>query len=522
MGYTDSYKSLNSLEEKLRIKKMILLDSAFKSGDPNEIVKAQSLLNSIQPREHSDRKSFLIDPHQFTQTLGYRNKNLSISYETLLRMSRTPIINAIIKTRINQIAAFAEPQRDKYSLGFVITKKDRNSDGKMTRQEKRRVNEITDIVMDCGVNNSWTTDDFDTFTRKVIRDSLIYDQMNFEIVTDKRNRFYEAFPVDAKTIRISSTFDDDDYKDALYQESKEIKGYYPSYVQIYDGVVENEFYPWELCFGVRNPDTDIHNFGYGISEVEELVRVITAMLWADDYNMKFFSQGSAPKGILKVNGSINPQKLQEFKQQWQAMVSGVHNAWKTPVIESGEIDFINMQTNNRDMEYSQWNEYLIKVGCATFSISPEEVGFAGTSSSANTVFESNNENKVKHSKDKGLYPLLKFYQNRLNRYIIERIDPEYNIRFVGMDAMSKAEELDAAVKKVSNYMTLDEVREEMGHEPLKREGVSDNVMSSMFSQFLMMQQQAESGIEEQGTEWEIDEENENDQELTEDDNPFIE
>jgi len=346
--------------------------------------------------------------------------------------------------------------------------------------------------------------------------------MNFEVVTDKRNKFYEAFPVDAKTIRISSTFDDDDYKDALYQESKEIKGYYPSYVQIYDGVVENEFYPWELCFGVRNPDTDIHNFGYGISEVEELVRVITAMLWADDYNMRFFSQGSAPKGILKVNGSVSPQKLQEFKQQWQAMVSGVHNAWKTPVIESGEIDFINMQTNNRDMEYSQWNEYLIKVGCATFSISPEEVGFAGTSSSANTVFESNNENKVKHSKDKGLYPLLKFYQNRLNRYIIERIDPEYNIRFVGMDAMSKAEELDAAVKKVSNYMTLDEVREEMGHEPLKREGVSDNVMSSMFSQFLMMQQQAESGIEEQGTEWEIDEENENDQELTEDDNPFIE
>jgi len=173
MGYIDSYKSLNSLEEKLRIKKMILLDSAFKSGDPNEIVKAQSLLNSIQPREHSDRKSFLIDPHQFTQTLGYRNKNLSISYETLLRMSRTPIINAIIKTRINQIAAFAEPQLDKYSLGFVITKKDRNSDGKMTRQEKHRANEITDIVMDCGVNNSWTTDDFDTFTRKVARFSHI-------------------------------------------------------------------------------------------------------------------------------------------------------------------------------------------------------------------------------------------------------------------------------------------------------------------------------------------------------------
>ena len=38
-------------------------------------------------------------------------------------MSKTPIVNSIIKTRKNQVADFAEPQEDKYSNGFVVRKK---------------------------------------------------------------------------------------------------------------------------------------------------------------------------------------------------------------------------------------------------------------------------------------------------------------------------------------------------------------------------------------------------------------
>ncbi len=478
--------SLSKMEDKLKIKKLVLLDKALRSEDPNDIMKAQSVADQvIQTREHSDRKSYLIDPNDFVNSLGYRNKKIGLSYESLNRMALTPIINAIIKTRVNQIAAFAEPQKDKYSTGFIITKKDKGKDGKMSDAEKKRALEISDIILNCGVNNSWSNDDFDTFTRKVIKDSLVYDQMCFEVVDTKKGDLYEFVAVDASTIRISDTFDDDAYQNNR-SKSKEIRGYLPSFVQVYEQNVVNEYYPWELCMGIRNPDTSIRNHGYGISELEELIQVITAILWSDEYNRKFFSQGSAPKGILRVDSSVSPGKLQEFKQQWQAMVSGVYNAWKTPILEAGKMDFVNLQTNNRDMEYGRWIEYLVKLACSIYSINPEEVNFPSAGGSgASTVFESNNESRLKHSKDKGLYPLLKFYQARLNKFIVSRIDPEYRLEFVGYDAMSREQEMDLLVKKVSNLMTLDEAREEIGMEPLAREGISDQVMSGVYSQFKM-------------------------------------
>lgn len=506
--------TLSSLEKKLAVKRTVLLDKALRSEDPSDIIKAQTVLNSVETREHSDRKSYLIDPNEFTNSLGFRNKPLGISYEVLRRMSLTPIINAIIKTRINQIAAFVEPQKDRYSTGFVIEKKGAILGTKMTKQETKRANEITDILLSCGQNNSWANDDFDTFTRKVMRDSLMYDQLTWENVTTKRGEFYEMVATDAGTIRLAETYDDDSYK-VRRSLAKEIKGYKPSYVQIYQDRVVAEYYPWELCFGVRNPSTSIHGNGYGTSELEELIQTITAILWADEYNRKFFSQGSAPKGILRVDASVSPQKLQEFKQQWQAMVSGVYNAWKTPILESGKMDFVNLQTNNRDMEYSKWNEYLIKTACSIYSIDPDEVGFKTTAASGSSLtFESGNESRLKHSQDKGLYPLLKFYQSRLNKHVIGLIDPEYQLRFVGYDSTTREGELDMMVKKVTNLITLDEAREEMGYKPLKVEGVSENVQSGIFSQFKMMAQQSQQTGGEEGDEEQPP--------MNENDNPFEE
>ncbi len=480
--------ALSKMEDKLKIKKLVMLDKALRSDDPNDIMKAQSVANQvIQQREHSDRKSYLIDPNDFVNSLGFRNKKQGLSYDSLKRMGLTPIINAIIKTRINQVAAFAEPQKDKYSTGFIITKKELGKDGKMSEKEKKRAQQISEIILNCGVNNSWSNDDFDTFTRKVIKDSLVYDQLCFEVVDTKNGDFFEMVAVDAATVRLADTFDDDSYQ-SRRSNSREIRGYYPSFVQVYEENVTAEYYPWEMCFGIRNPDTSIRNHGYGISELEELIQVITAILWSDEYNRKFFSQGSAPKGILRVDSSVSPGKLQEFKQQWQAMVSGVYNAWKTPILEAGKMDFVNLQTSNRDMEYGNWIEYLVKLSCAIYSINPEEVNFTSTGSQ-NTVFESNNENKLKNSKDKGLYPLLKFYQARLNKFVVDRIDPEYRLEFVGYDSLTKDQEIDLLVKKVTNLLTLDEAREELDLKPLNREGISDQVMSGTFAQFKMQAEQ---------------------------------
>lgn len=480
--YSEQLTAIDRAEQLLKAKKMRTIEKALKSDHPDDMIKAASAFASIQPKVEDNSKSFFIDPLEFTNSLGFKDKPFSLSYTTLKRMSKTPIVNAIIKTRKNQIADFAEPQSDKYSTGFVIRKKPRQGvNSKMDNKDKAIANNITDFILNCGSENSWEHDDFDTFVRKTIDDSLVFDQMTFECIRNRRGKLTQFMATDAATYRMAESYFEKDYQNVFNRKNitlsqsdqalgQKIKGYKPSYVQIYQNAVVNEFYPWELCFGVRNPSSSIYANGYGTSELEELINVVTSMLWGDEYNRRFFSQGSAPKGLLRVKGNVNEASLQQFRQQWQSMITGVMQSWKTPVVE-GDIDWIDLQKNNRDMEYTSWMEYLIKLACSIYSIDPTEIGWdISRSSGGGGMFEGSQAERLKNSKDKGLYPLLKFAQRKYNKFIVEQLNPEYEFQFVGLNGMSITEEVDLDVKKLGSFMKINEIREKWELEPIGEEG----------------------------------------------------
>lgn len=488
------WKQLDAIDlanAKLRVKQMRTIEKAIRSDSPDDILRAQKALNTIQQKENQamQPKAFFIDPLEFNSNLGYKDKSFSLSYTTLKRMSKTPIINSIIKTRKNQVADFAEPQENKYSTGFVVRKKSKNGvEQKMDNKDKRIAFAITDFLLKGGNVGEWEHDDFDTFMRKIVDDSLTYDQMTFEIMRNRRGKVESFVATDAATFRMANSFFAKDYDIPYFSNDKglwgqdksdygpKIKGYYPAYVQVYQNVKVSEFYPWELCFGVRNPSTSIFANGYGCSELEELINVVTSLLWGDEYNRRFFSQGSAPKGMLRVKGAVNETALQQFKQQWQSMITGVMQSWKTPVVNQ-DVEWIDLQKNNRDMEYSSWMEYLIKIACAIFNIDPIEIGWdISRSSGRNGLFEGSQEKRLQNSKDKGLYPLLKFLQRKINKYIVEQIHPDYEFVFMGLNGMTIDQELDLDIKKVQAFATINEIREKYEMKPLEGGDIIENAV----------------------------------------------
>jgi hypothetical protein len=488
------WKQLDAIDlanAKLRVKQMRTIEKAIRSDSPDDILRAQKALNTIQQKENQamQPKAFFIDPLEFNSNLGYKDKSFSLSYTTLKRMSKTPIINSIIKTRKNQVADFAEPQENKYSTGFVVRKKSKNGvEQKMDNKDKRIAFAITDFLLKGGNVGEWEHDDFDTFIRKIVDDSLTYDQMTFEIMRNRRGKVESFVATDAATFRMANSFFAKDYDIPYFSNDKglwgqdksdygpKIKGYYPAYVQVYQNVKVSEFYPWELCFGIRNPSTSIFANGYGCSELEELINVVTSLLWGDEYNRRFFSQGSAPKGMLRVKGAVNETALQQFKQQWQSMITGVMQSWKTPVVNQ-DVEWIDLQKNNRDMEYSSWMEYLIKIACAIFNIDPIEIGWdISRSSGRNGLFEGGQEKRLQNSKDKGLYPLLKFLQRKINKYIVEQIHPDYEFVFMGLNGMTIDQELDLDIKKVQAFATINEIREKYEMKPLEGGDIIENAV----------------------------------------------
>lgn len=509
MDYAKQLKTVDYAQRKLEIKRMSIIEKAAKSDNPEDIIAASNAVSKIQKANFTPAKAFFIDPLDFNANLGYKDKAYSLTYTTLKRMAGTPIINAIIKTRKNQIADFAEPQADRYSTGFVIRKKAKNGvDSRMDEKDKKVANAITDFILNCGSETSWVNDDFDTFIRKIVDDSLTYDQMTFECIRNRRGKLERFVAVDASTFRMADTAFQEDYKNAFFNNRgasnwnshgdlvrKEVNGYLPQYVQIYQNAVVNDFYPWELCFAVRNPSTSIYSNGYGVSELEELINVITSMLWGDEYNRRFFSQGSAPKGLLRVRGGMSESALQQFKQQWQAMINGVMNSWKTPVVEA-DVDWIDLQKNNKDMEYSSWMEYLIKLACAIYSIDPSEIGWDISRSGGNSgLFEKSEAERIQNSKDKGLYPMLKFIQRKINKYIVEQINPEFEFVFMGMNGMTIEQELEMDIKKLNSFQTLNETREKWDLPTIKETG--DIIENSVYWQAESAKQQREQQEQQQ-------------------------
>lgn len=301
-----------------------------------------------------------------------------------------------------------------------------------------------------------------------------------EVVRDRRGKnIVEFFATDGGTYRLADT--SKQYVNQAIQSPK-INGYYPTYVQIYQNQISAEFYPWELIFGIRNHSTAISNNGYGISELEDLIKIITWMLNSDQYNGMFFSNGSNPKGILKVAGNVSESMLNQFKQAWYNQIVGVNNAWKIPVIQSDKMEWVDLQKNNTDMQFHLFSQYLRLIACALYKMDPIEVGFRDETQ-GNSLFQGSQDKKFDKSNEKGLEPYLRFWAKEFNKNIVSELDEKYEFAWTGVNPDDEQAALEADIKKVTNFEQLNELRKRRGLKPLED---GDVVLNSAYLQWKQM------------------------------------
>lgn len=483
---------------------MGLLSLLAPSGALTKAAVPASVMNEMPERIG---KTWQVDPFAYMESLSHRDRPSMLSYDQLrLMASRTDVINAILQTRINQVASFAQPVTDRYGIGFTIQMRDGAAPG--SKAAIAYMSQLTREIQYCG-QPGMARDNFEAFLRKFTRDSLIYDQACAEVIPRRNGlpAFFEA--VDASTIRYAAVAQNPmdklghklaelepqtPFQQALQQYHRDLlvqqngQQVPAKYVQLINGTVRATYAEDELFFGVRNPRTDLAVAGYGMSELEVLVGVVTSYLYAEEYNRRIFSQGSIPKGILNLKGDITDQQLQAFKREWTTLIAGVQNAWKTPVLNAEDIEYINLQTANKDMEYMQWMQFLVRIACAVYLIDPAEINFDMPRGldSTNPLIESSNEAKLRASKDRGLAPLLRFIQRGINEMYVYRIDPDFEFRFVGLDARTMEQQQALAISGVNAYRTLNEVRAMEDLPPLP---MGDTPLNPTYVQMMNMQQQ---------------------------------
>ena len=471
------------------------LQKSLTSESFEEVMKAQAFIAEQQKNSRRapqpEIKSILWNPSEIGfNGKGYRDPNNGISFGTLNRMGEIFIVKAIINTRIEQVQNFLKYSLDDQKPGYQIRyKKSPGSEGSEDKElnvkDKKIVDYIVKFLEEGGENDKWECEDnFQEFTRKVLRDSLVLDQMTFELVRARNMNLKKYRAVDAALIR---QLDTNDPRYAQMFENFRWHGYLPRYAMVWDGQiirhpVTNEyvvFYPWELGYGVRNKTTNVLRNGYGCSELETLIEIVTWILWGMQYNGNFFKQGSQPKGFINVkNGNIDQGTLNEFRQDWKQTMSTVYNSHKIPVIQGIDLEWIDLQQTNRDMEFTEWIKFLLVIACAVYRMDPSELGFQ-FQDAARIFGQEGQKERLDHSRQKGLTPLLVFYQNVLNKYIISEIDDRLELVFTGIEIEDEAAQGELDKKKSeAGFVSLEDMFEKYSGRKFNPE--KDTILNTVY------------------------------------------
>ena len=453
MSTTDTHpQDRHAIEESLELGG--LYKAAREASQDTPTGKAYEL-NPYDVSSLSDNYNLRGDTHQ--------GSTKGMSYEALRALARVPIVSAIIQTRVNQVAEFCTPQPDRYSPGFIITRTDTSDE--TTDKERELIGALQTWLMGCGNKDITGGRTFESFVRAITRDSLTLDQACFEVIHNE-GRPVAFKPVDAATIR----------RAALSPGERATGRRDPSsaaYVQVIDHRIVASFKGSEMAFGVRRARTELGVSGYGYPELEEAAETIVDMVRSKNYNSANFTSGLHLSGILAIKSKMSPQLFRAFRREFYSSLQGPNGSKKTPIIQldpesKEEVSSVSLSNSNRDMEFSAWLNFLIKEVCALYQIDPAELGYMfGNEGQSSSLNQNGPSERILHSREKGLRPLLRSVESWINSHILEPLAPGFALRFVGLANDTEQRRIDATSKKVKTFMTINEARSAFDLAPLE-------------------------------------------------------
>jgi hypothetical protein len=411
-------------------------------------------------------QSVFLDEFQIIQqggVGGYWERPGVLSFDSMRQMvQQTPILNAIVMTRIRQVMRFCRPQIDGSGPGFMIKHVDPNAD--MGDKQMESIQLLQKFLL----NNGWEfdprkrkqlkRDNFRNFMAKLTRDTLVMDAcpIETEFKRDKGLGIDGIYALDGSTIRLCT--------EEGYEGDDEIFA-----LQVVNGNVRTAYTYDQLIYEVRNPRTDVTACGYGYSETEMLIRVVTYLLNTLNYNASFFDKNSIPRGILNLYGNYSKEDISAFKRYWNAMVRGAQNHHNLPVMVSkdaeSKADFTNIDAMLDEMAFSKWLTFLTSIACAIYGTAPEEISMESFATEKSSLSGSDTEEKIASSNDKGLIPLLSFYEDTFSDYVVQVFSEDFMFRFTGLDDQDEKQAFEA--RKIA--ATWDEMRSQVGLEPREDE-----------------------------------------------------
>ena len=291
-------------------------------------------------------------------------------------------------------------------------------------------------------------DSFRSFIEPVVEDILVLDAGVIEKVRSLRDEVVELWPVDGGTIKVSASWDGSDPEAPRYF-------WYPDWQE------RAKFRNHDLLYIMANPRT---YSPIGLSPVETLKMAVDAELSGSEYNRRQVLE-AAPDGMLHLGEGARPEDVERFKSYWTSEVAGKGalafiGGTKNP-------SFIPFKANNRDMQFLEWQTYLVRKIAAVLGLSPQDLGITFD------INRATGDIQLQITEDRGLRPLMALVQDYFTREIVwdECFGGKANnLAFRFLQLNLKESTARAEINKMAlagfPYKTPNEGRKHVGLEPL--------------------------------------------------------
>lgn len=430
------------------------------------LIKAATFLHRINlqvARGQGWPKSGDTDPYGIFRYSSYLQRPAPLGFHQLRALVQNdPVLYAIILTRTRQVSRLARPARYDHEPGFRLRLR---GAVELTGADEKRLEWLERFILNSGAEfdpirrEALRRDDFITWLKKAVMDSLTMDAMPVELIRTPSGRVHGWVHVDGATVYLAPPEGLPPGTPPPSPEDEEIAPEEVKAVESQDGRVTHWFRRDQLLYRVRNPRPDLWGQGYGIAEPELMIRIITGFLNVITFNLKSYEENHIPKGFLTLFGDFREEDIEEFKSEWAAYVAGVSNAWRLPVLISRDREagaqFTPTGVNPSEMHFVKWTSFLVAIQCALYGIDPEEIGFESFSSRTSSLNDASIESKLTSSRDKGLYPLLQHLEATINT-ILTAVDPAVEFYWTGFHDPREAWERDRLA------LTYGELRQRLG------------------------------------------------------------
>jgi HK97 family phage portal protein len=281
---------------------------------------------------------------------------------------------------------------------------------------------------------------FSDIRREYLRDVLIYDAGAIEIVYDERDVVAEVYSLPGQNIR----FITDEHGNFLNEEEAywlipEKEGKQPP----------QKFSRKELVYLIANPKSGSL---YGLSPLESLYYSVLSDLNASKYNSSFFSNNAEASGVLGVEG-MNWTEMLRFRNYWKKEIAGKPH--KIAMV-NGKTTWTPMNISNRDMQFLEYQHWLLSKIMAVYGMQPAVMGIIDPSSG-----KLNTQEQLVAFRDETLKPILSMECYQLTKVLVQQgfgFD-DVKIEFENVDVKDETANTSIATSLVgAGIITVNEAR----------------------------------------------------------------